>query len=246
MVSATEEGLEILHRAQVYSIPFENFDILLGRGINLDPEALYRKLVLQHRGGYCFELNGLFLRSLQHAGFHARALLARVHLRGEPGGRTHQLALVTVGGRDWIADVGFGSNGLRAPLPLEPGRISIQDGHRYRLVDAGHYGSMLQWEQGGDWQNLYSFDLGYVSRADIELSNHFTSTHPASFFTWSRVANLPRRSGRVSLVDFALTEIAGEELQESKLEAGPVYLAALEQYFGIRLDAGYDSLRPVK
>lgn len=245
-VSCSEQGLEALHRAQVYAVPFENFDIMLGRGVNLDPQALFRKLVLRRRGGYCFELNGLFLRAMLAAGFHARALLARVHQRGEPGGRTHQLALVTLGDRDWIADVGFGSNGLRAPLPLEPGRVSIQDGHRYRLADAGHYGTMLQLEQAGSWHNLYSFDLGYVSRADIELSNHFTSTNPASFFTWKRVANLPRSNGRVSLMDFSLTEIAGQQVQETKLAAGPAYLQALEEYFGIRLDAGYDALRPVK
>lgn len=246
MVSADEEGLEDLHRAQVYSIPFENFDILLERGVSLDPQNLFRKLVLQRRGGYCFELNGLYLQALLQAGFNARPLLARVHLRGDPGGRTHQLSLVTVKGRDWIADVGFGSNGMRAPIPFELERVSDQDGYRYRLVHAGPFGTMLQLEQDGDWQDLYSFDLGFVSQADIELSNHYTSTHPECFFTWARVANLPHRNGRISLMDFSLTEIDGEDKRETKLEAGPVYLEALEKYFGIRLDADYDELRPVK
>ena len=246
MVSADEAGLEELHRAQVYSIPFENFNIILGRGVSLDPRDLLRKLVLQRRGGYCFELNGLFLLALLHAGFSARPLLARVHSRGEPGGRTHQLSLVTAGGRDWIADVGFGSNGLRAPIPFELERVSDQDGYRYRLTHAGPFGTMLQLEQENGWQDLYSFDLGYVSPADIELSNHYTSTHPECFFTWARVANLPRRTGRVSLMDFALTEIEGKQERELELQAGPAYLEALEKYFGIRLDADYDALRPVK
>jgi len=246
MVSATEEGLEILHRAQVYAIPFENFDVILGRGVRLDAEALYRKLVLQHRGGYCFELNGLFLRALLRLGFRARPLLARVHGQGEPGGRTHQLALVTVRDRGWIADVGFGSNGLHAPIPFELERVSVQCGHHYQLADGGRYGTTLQRQQDGDWINLYSFDLGYVSQADIELGNHYTSTHPECFFTWARVANLPRRTGRVSLMDFSLTEIEGAEERKTKLEAGSAYLDALEKYFGIRLDTDYDSLRPVK
>lgn len=246
MVSADEEGLEVLHRAQVYAIPFENFNILLGRGVSLEPRTLFDKLILQRRGGYCFELNGLFLRVLRHAGFRARPLLARVHLRGEPGGRTHQLSLVTAGGRDWIADVGFGSNGLRAPIPFELDQISDQDGYRYRLAHAGPFGTMLQLEQENGWQDLYSFDLGYVNQADIELSNHYTSTHPGCFFTWARVVNLPRRTGRISLMDFSLTEIDGEKVRETSLEAGPAYLEALERYFGIRLDADYDSLHPVK
>ena len=246
MVPADEDGLEILHRAQVYAIPFENFDIMLGQGINLEPAALFEKLVRRRRGGYCFELNGLFLRMLLQAGFRARALLARVHMRGEPGGRTHQLELVSIGDRDWIADVGFGSNGLRAPLPLETGRVASQDGHRYRLRDAGQYGTMLQWQQDGDWRDLYSFDLGLASQADIELGNHFTSTHPSSFFTWTRVANLPHRDGRVSLTDLSLTEALGPEVRQVHLQEGQEYLDALEKYFGIRLEAGYDALRPLR
>ena len=84
-IQPTEDRLEALHRAQAYTIPFENFDILLGRGISLDPSALYDKLVHHARGGYCFELNGLFLMALQAVGFEARALLARVHLNRATG-----------------------------------------------------------------------------------------------------------------------------------------------------------------
>ena len=246
MVPDTGDGLETLHRAQVYSIPFENFDIQLGRGISLEPGDLFEKMVQHPRGGYCFELNGLFLLALQQAGFSARPLLARVHLRGEPSGRTHQLSLVTINGRDWIADVGFGSDGLRAPVPLEPGTESNQDGYAYRLTTVDPFGIMLQLRQNEIWQDLYSFDMGHVCPQDIILSNHYTATHPGSFFTWARVANLPKRSGRVSLMDFSLTESRHGKLLETTLTPGPAYLDALMQYFGIRLDAGYDSLRPIK
>ncbi len=74
VVHLTADGLEALHRAQVSTIPFENFDILLGRGVALDPGALCDKLVHHARGGYCFERNGLLLLALQACGFDARAL----------------------------------------------------------------------------------------------------------------------------------------------------------------------------
>lgn len=80
------DTLERLHHAHFHSIPFENFDVLLGRGIRLDPKALFDKLVLGKRGGYCFELNGLFLQALQAMGFRARPLLARDHVAA-PGKR---------------------------------------------------------------------------------------------------------------------------------------------------------------
>jgi N-hydroxyarylamine O-acetyltransferase len=94
-IQPTEDRLEALHRAQAYTIPFENFDILLGRGIALESAALCDKLVRRARGGYCFELNGVFLMALQAAGFDARALLARVHLVDPPTGRGISLSSVT-------------------------------------------------------------------------------------------------------------------------------------------------------
>lgn len=244
-VQPREEQLEALHRAQAYTIPFENFDILLGRGIALDPAALCDKLVHRKRGGYCFELNGVFLMALQTVGFTARALLARVHLRGTPTGRGHQLIFVTLQGREWIADVGFGGPGLRAPIPLELNHARTQDGHTFRLVQTEPFGIMLQTLQEAQWQDLYSFDLGHVFPADIVYGNHFTSTHPSSFFTFARVAALPRPHGRVSLFDCTLRTTTAEGEQVQELEEGQAYLAALSTHFGIELDAPYEALRPL-
>jgi N-hydroxyarylamine O-acetyltransferase len=244
-VQPTEDGLEALHRAQAYTIPFENFDILLGRGIDLDPATLCDKLVRRKRGGYCFELNGLFLMALRAVGFDARALLARVHLVDPPTGRGHQLILVTIQGREWIADVGFGVPGLRTPIPFEINHPSTHDGQTFRLVEAGPFGIMLQTLTATQWQNLYSFDLGHVFPADIVYGNHFTSTHPSSFFTFARVAALPTPDGRVSLFNCTLRTLTpdGERVQE--LAEGQAYLDALKTHFGIELDAPYEVIRPL-
>jgi N-hydroxyarylamine O-acetyltransferase len=244
-VQPTEEYLEALHRTQAYTISFENFDILLGRGISLEPAAIFDKLVYRKRGGYCFELNGLFLMALQAIGFEARALLARVHLTGTPTGRGHQLILVTLQGREWIADVGFGGPGLRAPIPFELNHPTTQDGQTFRLVEAPPFGMMLQTLLETRWQDLYSFDLGYVVPADIAYGNHFTSTHPSSFCTFARVAARPHPTGRVSLFNRTLRSVivGREDVQE--IEEGQPYLDALKTYFGIELDAPYEALRPL-
>jgi N-hydroxyarylamine O-acetyltransferase len=246
-VQPTEGCLEALHRAQVYTIPFENFDILLGRGISLEPAALCNKLVHRARGGYCFELNGLFLMALQAIGFEARALLARVHLHqvDPPSGREHQLLLVTLQERPWIADVGFGGLGFRAPIPFELNHPTSHDGLTFRLVEAEPFGIMLQSLKKGQWLDLYSFDLGQVFPADIALGNHFTSTHPSSPFTFARIVALLTPNGRVSLLNRTLRRVTvdGEQVQE--LVEGQAYLAALKTHFGIELDASYEALRPL-
>ena len=243
---ANAEVLEAVQRAQLARIPFENFDILLGRGISVEPAAICAKLLERPRGGYCFELNGLFLMALHAIGFEARPLLARVHLSGEPSGRSHELLLVTLGGRPWIADAGFGGTALRAPIPFELGERRVQDGQHFRLVDAGAFGTMLQSEIEGQWRDLYSFDLAHVCPADIALGNHFTSTHPSSFFTFARVAALHVPDGRLTLFDLTLRRAGPEGESTRELPEGAGYIEAMSEHFGIRLDASYEALRPLR
>lgn len=245
LLDVSIDSLTRLFYSHFYNIPFENFDILLRRGINLDPQVVFDKLVHKKRGGYCFELNGLFLQALQAAGFNARALLARVHLTGTPSGRGHQLELVHIDGKDWLADVGFGMNSPRGPIPVELDRPLTRDGRTVRLTDANHFGIMLQTYEDGKWKDLYSFDLGHVFPADIEYGNHYTSTHPDTFFTYSRVAVLPFPGGGITLLDRTLKTITGRTEEIQTLPDTPAYLTALKKHFGIELDASYKDLKPV-
>jgi len=241
-----EDGFEALHRAQAYAIPFENFDILLGRGISLEPTALVDKLVRHRRGGYCFELNSLLLMALEAFGFKARPLLARVHTPEGLTGRGHMLLQVTLKRRRWLADVGFGGPGLRAPIPLEIGRRARQDRQSFRLVATKSLGTTLQRREDNRWQDLYSFDLGHVVPADIAYGNHFTSTHPGSYFTFTRVAALPLPQGRITLQNRSLRTTGDHVRTELTLEEGPRYLTALRTHFGIDLGVPYEALKPLR
>ena len=234
-------GLQALFHAQLRAIPFENFDVLLGRPIALHPAAIFAKLVHRRRGGYCFELNGLFLHALHAFGFSARPLLARVCRDGIPLGRGHQISLVTLGATRWLLDVGFGAPHLPGPMPLTLHHPFGAAHERFRLTAAPPYGIMLQQEKAEAWNDLYCFDLGHVCDGDIAYANHYTSTHPASFFTTHRVAALATETGRVSLLDTTLRRITreGEELVE--VAEGEDYLETLRRLFAI--DLGEDGHR---
>jgi N-hydroxyarylamine O-acetyltransferase len=245
MPRATEEGMHRLHHAQFYTIPFENLDIQLGRGIDLAPEALFTKLVLRPRGGYCFELNGLMLMALRAFGFTARPLLARVHLLSPPGGRTHQVSCVEIGGRRWIVDVGFGASGPRVPMPLEAGGVKTGNNWAFRLILRDPWGWVMQSKENEEWVDTYSFDLGYVTPSDIKVGNYYTSTSPDSLFVQSMVASLPRRDGRVSLSDYTLTEIENGHKATQAISPGQPFLDALAGYFGIELDVPFTKLGDV-
>jgi N-hydroxyarylamine O-acetyltransferase len=243
--AATIDRLADLQTAQLYAMPFENLDIQLGRGIDLSPAHLIEKLIRRQRGGYCFELNGLFLSALHTVGFEARPLLARVHVSGEPTGRSHQLSLVTINGKEWITDVGFGGACPREPIPLEQGMESTQGPLTFRL-ESHTLGTMLQLKQAdGTWQNLYSFDLTPVVANDIAYGNHFTSTHPSSFFTTTRIAVRWSAEGQTRLFNFSVTTSAAGQERTEALPDDDDYLSELSRRFGIELDAAYSDLRPV-
>jgi N-hydroxyarylamine O-acetyltransferase len=183
--------------------------------------------------------------ALDAFGFERRPLLARSHTLGRLFPRTHLLNLVHIDGRDWIADVGFGSNQIRAPMPLELDRIEVRDGQPFRLTDCGDFGTLLQARDESGWQNLYSFDMGRVWPVDIEMGNYFASTHPDIIFTWARVAALHKPSGKTTLMDFCLREMVDGAETVTTLEPGPAYLHTIKTKFGIVIDQPYEALKPI-
>lgn len=239
-----EAGLFALHHAQFYTIPFENLDIQLGRELDLTPSGLFSKLLERSRGGYCFELNGLMLLALQHLGFEARPVLARVHLHTPPSGRTHQINAVTLGGKTWLVDVGFGGGGPRQPMLLEDGWEARDRFWGYRIERREPWGWLMSSFEG-DWRESYSFDLGHVTAQDVAVGNYYTSHSPDSHFTRMRVVSLPTPDGRVSLRDQELTRVVDGTPDVTAVPEGDSTLDLLRREFGIELDARFEDFRAV-
>ena len=230
------ETLEALHLAHATSIPFENLDILMGRGIQLDLDSLQRKLVGERRGGYCFEQNLLFATALEELGFDVTLLSARVRY-GATGvrPRTHMLLLVTVADGRWIADVGFGGEGLLRPVRLAPGVESAQFRWTYRIVTEGrHY--VLQSRRPDGWMDMYAFTLEPHERVDYEVSNHFTSTYPSSPFRSMPIVQRPSPDARYILRGRELT--TETDVMTTRMIGDEELLDVLRETFGIDLPAG--------
>ena len=234
---ASIDTLQALHLAHATSIPFENLDILLGRGIRLDLESLQRKLVAGRRGGYCFEQNLLFEAALAALGFEVTLLSARVRYGVtvvRP--RTHMLLLVTFEDGQWIADVGFGGEGLLLPVALAVDIESSQFRWTYRIViDGRHY--VLQSRRSDGWIDMYAFTLEPHEHVDYEVANHFTSTYPTSPFRAMPIAQRPSPEARYILRDRELTTDTGESVGTRTI-ADDELLDVLSETFGIDLPAG--------
>jgi N-hydroxyarylamine O-acetyltransferase len=187
-----------IHRAHATAIPFENLDSHGGIPVSLQQDDLERKLVAHRRGGYCFEHNLLLASALRHLGLEVEPMLARVRLGGAPADRpaSHLVLRVTDGDRcQWHADVGFGMGTLLEPIPFGPSGVHEQYGWTFQVVPDG---DELVLQAGGPegWSDVYAFAPRPVPRIDIEVSNWWVCTHPASPFVSGLIAAVNHPDGR--------------------------------------------------
>lgn len=200
--------LRDLHARHPAWIAFEALDPFLGRPVDIDPAAIQAKLVQGRRGGYCFEQNGLFHDVLAALGFSVSALGARVvwMTPGRQAPVTHRLTLVDLPGeRRFLADVGFGGQSPTMPLRLEPGLEQETPHGAYRVARDGEVHETQMRLGEGRWEPMYRFTLAPQSRADFEVSNWFTSTHPRGRFTRNLVAARVVGDTRVNLLNASLS-----------------------------------------
>jgi N-hydroxyarylamine O-acetyltransferase len=171
---------------------------LLGRGIDLAPEAVFDKLVRRRRGGYCFEQNSLFLQALTTLGFHAVPLSARVRIdrpREVLPPRTHLFLRVEVAGDSWLTDVGVGALSLTRAIrfDVEDQQPTLHEPRRIIRVDGRWF---HQARLGDTWSDVYEFTGEEMPAIDRELANWFTSTHPQSHFLGRLIVARAATAGR--------------------------------------------------
>jgi N-hydroxyarylamine O-acetyltransferase len=238
----TLDALSALHVLHPAAIPFENLDPLLGRPVSLDLDSLQSKLVGRRRGGYCFEQNALFWAALEAMGFAITPLIARVVWMAPPeaplGPRNHMLLKVDLAEGPYIADVGFGGQIFSAPLKLEAEIEQRTAEGVFRVVPAGH-AVAVETRLPAGWSALYRFTLEPAERADYEVSNWHTSTHPQSLFTNNLLAERLTPKVRVSLFNRRLIRRYPDGGAEVVELTTPVSLAAA-------LEAEFDLEPPVE
>ena len=203
-----------LQRAHMLTVPFENLDIALGRRLVLDRRANYAKIVERRRGGWCFELNGLFAWLLEQLGYRVTLLGSRVEGDRAVVGRdlAHLLLRVDLD-RPYIVDVGFGEGPLE-PVPLE----QVADG-----VIRHHNG----------------MDVVFTEQPrrleEFQGMCDFLQTSPESGFVRTRVCTVALPDGRLRLRELVLSERRGDEVSERELAGEREWRDCLLERFGVAL-----------
>ena len=231
----TYETLAGILAAHVASIPFESFDVLLGRPIRLDPEGLQAKIVTARRGGYCFEHASLMHAALEALGFGPIRHASRVLLfqpRHESA-RQHMFLTVTIGGATFIIDPGFGP--FASPLPIPIDGTPIPTGApTHRLVREGNDWLLYVTRDGEQIQGWTStMEVEYP--VDFEMMNHYIATHPASFFTHNILASAVTPAGRVNIMNQDVHVIGNGTAEASQLADRKALRLLVAEYFGFDL-----------
>ncbi len=234
--------LQTLHDLQlrhVCTFAFESLSTLLRLPVSIDLPSVEQKVLFDGRGGYCYELNQLFLALLQELGFDARGITGRVVMGGPADAhtaRTHRLSLVTLDGVRYISDVGFGGMVPSSPLQLETEAVQATAHEPYRLSFDGQGSHTLWAKVGEEWRGLYVFDLQVQADIDYEIGNWYVSTHPQSpFLGQLKVARLA--AGKRHTLNNASYAVHYLDRPSEKrtLNSADELLGLLSETFGIQL-----------
>jgi N-hydroxyarylamine O-acetyltransferase len=223
-----------LQRRHLLRVPFENLDIFWQRPFPLDVQRTWSKVVELRRGGFCYELNGLFASALSALGFRVSLLSARVWRKAERGWGPEfdHLTLAVTLDQTYLVEVGFG-DAFRAPMPLSTGVQSDVSG-TYRLVE-GEWPEELVLEHAvrDHWRPLYRVSREPRHLQSFAPMNAWHQTSPASPFTGHAVFTLARPWGRLTLTERNAIETRNGRVHRVRLKPGELE-RRLRRLYGVR------------
>ena len=218
-----------LHRAHLTSIPYENLDIHLGQPLTLELPQIFDRLVTQKRGGWCFEMNGLFAWALRELGFQVTLLGAAVNRTQLDGAARGHLALRVDLGQPYLCDVGFG-DGLLEPLPLRVGHYR-QGFLDYELAYSGTSWFLRNQPYGA--ASGFCFDMSPHQLGDFAEVCHALQTSPESGFVRVTVCTRFGADGYAALRGATLRTVTVAGAKERTLEDAADFGAVLKRLFGL-------------
>jgi len=235
-------SLRALHRQHLFTVPFENLDIPLKNPIRLDLAQLYDKIVVRRRGGFCYELNGLFCELLAAMDFRVQMLSARVaRADGSVGLEFDHMLLKVQLEEPWLADVGFGESFVD-PIVFRAGGASEVHGRRYSVVPIGDEWQLVREDEKGP-SPQYRFRDTPRQLSDYAGMCHFHQTSPDSHFTKGWTCSRATPEGRITLANMRLIVTRGGDREERLLITEAEVRASLREQFGIAFPESADLSR---
>lgn len=231
----TIDPLRGLHRAHLLTVPFKNLEIRHGRQIFLDEATLFKKMVVNRRGGFCYELINLFASLLCQLGFGISIFLANVLRGGIPTEIDHLTILIQFD-EHWIVDIGFGDLS-RLPLWLLEEETQSGVDSSYRFVRLDNRWLLQRLLEANEWHDEHSFDAAMtpLRLSDFEHANYYYQTAPGSYFRQGRICSRATDDGRISLTGDTLIVTPDGQREETPIDGEQTFVRSLNNYFGTRV-----------
>ena len=233
-----EPTLEVLQRLQklhLLNIPFENLDIHYGPGIQLDTESIFKKVVENNRGGFCYELNELYLQLLRSIGFVTRRVSARVwdSVKGYGQEYDHLVIIVTIEEREYLTDVGFGEFAF-GPLRLEMNKIQHDERGDFVFDQYDEEYIRVSKIENGERVPQYIFRNIEREYSEYEGMCNYHQTSPDSHFTRKKLISLPTENGRITLTSHKLRIKEGDHMKDKLIRNDEQFEDELWRHFKIK------------
>jgi N-hydroxyarylamine O-acetyltransferase len=229
------EGITKLMRSQLFSVPFENIDVQAGKVISLNGDDIVDQIVNKNRGGYCYQINGLFSLALQEIGIPHYYVAARPMVNPGQNPKTHLGIIATIENEEYLIDLGFGGNSIRKPLKLSETETEVQhDSDTFTLVKTEENEFLLQILIGKEWSNLYSFGLTPQRWIDFKPANHYNYSHPDSVFVQNLIVVLQNPEGKKIVFKNAVKSVTNGETEIVSFE-GDQLESILESEFNLKI-----------
>jgi N-hydroxyarylamine O-acetyltransferase len=227
-------ALTALIRAHLSTFPFENLDVQLGRPVSIEPEAIFDKLVTRRRGGWCFEQNGLFGRVLGELGYDVRRISAGVmrQVQGEVAMGNHLALAVTLEGRPWLVDVGFGGI-LSGPLPI----TAREEAHAPYRVALREVDGMWRFEERYGDGDPFSYDFTEAPADEALFAQRCgdLQTRPDSPFVQNLVVQQRRGDRHLNLRGRVFVERGPQGETRELLQNAEALVERLDQRFDLQV-----------
>ena len=188
------------------------------------------------RGGFCYELSGLFFELLQKIGYESKRISARVNNgKGNFGQEFDHLAIIMrIEDEAYLVDVGFGD------FCAEPIKFVLDETQKdanglflMRRFDENYFEVEKKTDKSCGSQ--YIFTLQKRDLPEFEEMCRFHQTSPDSHFTRNKVCSLLLIDGRKTLTDTKFTIKKENHVTEVAINSENESNSILQKEFGIEL-----------
>ena len=229
------------------SVPFEALDVPLNRKIKLDLTSLYNKVVLNNRGGFCYELNYLFYSLLSEIGFDAMMVSSRICNKESYGPAFDHMSIVVKLDKYWLVDVGYGDLFIE-PLRLHTTGIQEDYFKKYRLEPLNDTEFLLSesLKNKQDFVKRYIFHLEPRTIDEFYDQCAYKQSSPDSYFVRNTICTMPTKYGRKTILNDMFKIRNKDEVRETKISSHTDLLKILKDEFNISMsNKGYKDVYDV-